>query len=754
MSIPSARSWPIAVALLIATISHAVGSTDAPAARRAYRPRILIIDLSASTPLDPAATWLGDAENIVARADGRVALLDYLPGRRAHRYLRERYRDRGIHILKMVRLEDFPRLAPRYFPTIDARQFEPPPPEEAETFGARAVAGYDGLFHSYEEVTAELAQLAADHPARARLSSLGQTAEGRELWALKISRDASVDDSSKPDVLFTGCHHAREWISVEPPMYFAHRLLEDDGVDDAVTALVDGAEIWIVPIVNPDGLAFSQLSPNTSTDSVRSWRKNRRPIPRGECGAASGVKGVDLNRNYASQWRLAGDAPCPDTSDDNGASDAPADFQVYRGPAPLSEAETRALSTLTSDPVHQFAARIDFHNYSQLVLYPWSALYAASPDATTQAALATLLAQRIKAVNGISYKPEPGVGLYVATGTSADHAYEIDHTIAPFIVELRPSSCCFYVPESLIGPINREAWAAASALIDWTLGPPVLLAVEATQDDGSGSQVVYRADWHGAGSDRALEVSTLAAEISAAPLRLTLVFSKPMAPATPVVFLGRGTPFTKFAVTASGADEGWRRTRYDGDTWVGHVDVPALGDAEASWTLSVAADDDVALRLDAAPSTRAQYAFGTDGWDGYESGPDQQHLLPPSESLAPFPSQTPTPTRYLSPTRTLTPSRTASRTRTPTASRTATRTRTSTRSATVTRSRTPTRTATSSPARAASRTPTVTRTPTASRTQTGTRTATRTRTPTRTRTSTRTRTPTRTRTATRTPASS
>ncbi|MBI1815150.1 MAG: zinc carboxypeptidase [Deltaproteobacteria bacterium] len=703
----SVSEWQHAQRRGAATAVRIMPHYQSNAAANDHRARILVFDLAAG-PVDAAQYLLADHENVVARNDRYLAYLDIVPRHHRHIYLRQRYRQHGLRIVAMLPVDRFDTAGRRFFPELEG---------SALTIGS--AASLDGQFHSYAEVAAELQDLAARYPGIASLSSLGPTYEGREIWALKISRDVTVDDPNKPDVLFTGCHHAREWISVEPPMYFAHRLLDDYATDDSVRYFVDHAEIWIVPIVNPDGLAYSQRSANSAGDSVRYWRKNRRPIRTASCG--SGV-GVDLNRNYNFMWRLASDRPCPTTFDDQGASDDPGDFQLYRGPSPLSELEVQAIAALTANPAHNFISRVDFHNYSQLVLYPWDFGTSPSADANTQAQLGAMLAQRLSATNGVHYTPEPGVGLYIATGTSVDHAYGVDHTVAAFVWELRPASCCFYVPENQIDPINRESWNGARALLDWSVGPPYLVDVEARQQSAGAAfdAVVYQAGWSDAVNGRTLSVANLAGQLQPGRLRLTLHFSKPMpAGSSPQVTLGRIAPFNEVTATVVAPGEGWQTTLGNdtNNTWIGEVDIPAYGDGTLPWQLAVRVQDGVGSALDAQPATIANYGFGSDHWLDDESGSDLQHLLPTSVSLGPLPSATATTTRVPTPTRTPTrtrsasPTRTATRTRRPTITLTPTWTRRPTRTPTATRTRTSTATRTPSATPTSTRRPTRTRTP-------------------------------------------
>ena len=61
--------------------------------------------------------------------------------------------------------------------------------------------------------------------------------------------------------------------------------------DTRITDIVDSREIWIVPMLNPDGAEYDM-----SGGVFRHWRKNRQPIP------DSTAIGIDLNRNWGYKW--------------------------------------------------------------------------------------------------------------------------------------------------------------------------------------------------------------------------------------------------------------------------------------------------------------------------------------------------------------------------------------------------------------------------------------------------------------------
>lgn len=193
-------------------------------------------------------------------------------------------------------------------------------------------------FHTEVQIEAELRKIAERRPDIANLSFIGVTHEGRHIWILKISGNVHVD-GGKPAILIMGGSHAREWLSVEIPFYLAEYLANGHGSDPDITEIVDAAEIWILPMLNPDGHAHTRKSD-------RLWRKNRRPN-------GDGTFGVDLNRNCEFGWESGGTEP---------------DSEFHRGPAPFSEPETRAARDFVI--YRNFRAVVDYHAYAQVIMYP------------------------------------------------------------------------------------------------------------------------------------------------------------------------------------------------------------------------------------------------------------------------------------------------------------------------------------------------------------------------------------------------
>ena len=301
-------------------------------------------------------------------------------------------------------------------------------------------------YHSYSSLKTELQNIEDNYTNIAKVYDIGDSWEktqgiaDRDILAIKISDNVTNEEGDEPDVLFMGGTHAREWISVEVPFYLAKYLVEHYSTDQKVKQLVDSREIWIVPLVNPDGLEYSR------TDD-RLWRKNRRDN-------GDGTFGVDPNRNFGYKWGQQG------SSGDSASN-------TYRGPAPFSEPETQAIRKLVS--THNFSSSISYHSYSQLVLYPWGYTKDAPPHKTLLSKMAEDMATEIKKVHVKNYTHEQASDLYITSGDSDDWLYGV-HNIAAFTIELRPKNLAeggFVLPPNQIIPTWEENKPAAMYLIEW-----------------------------------------------------------------------------------------------------------------------------------------------------------------------------------------------------------------------------------------------------------------------------------------------
>ncbi|MFE7783953.1 M14 family metallopeptidase [Streptomyces nigrescens] len=302
-------------------------------------------------------------------------------------------------------------------------------------------AGYAN-YHTYDEATKEIDALVAKYPEILSKQVIGTSHEGRNILALKLSKNVTKDEQ-EPEVLFTAHQHAREHLTVEMSLYLLKEFTSKYGSDSRVTKMLDSREIWIIPDLNPDGGEY-----DIASGRFRSWRKNRQP------NAGSSGVGTDLNRNWDFKWGCCG-----------GSSSSPSS-ETYRGKSPASAPEVQVVSKFVHGRnvggKQQIKAAIDFHTYSELVLWPFGFTNDDTGPGMTQDdhdAFATI-GKNMAATNG--YTPEQSSDLYITDGSIDDWLWG-DQKIFAYTFEMYPSSFGsggFYPKDSVIPKEtarNREA---------------------------------------------------------------------------------------------------------------------------------------------------------------------------------------------------------------------------------------------------------------------------------------------------------
>ncbi len=296
-------------------------------------------------------------------------------------------------------------------------------------YAERAAADFGG-FKTYSEIVTYINGVHSDHPSITTIPySVGTSIEGRDLWVMKLSDNPDVDED-EPEVFYNGLHHAREPVSAELLLYTIDYLTDNYGSDPEVTDILDGRELYFLPVVNPDGYVYNET---TSPDGGGMWRKNRRDN-------GDGTYGVDPNRNYGYMWGYDNLGSSPYTS----AVD-------YRGTGPFSEPEIQAVRDFVES--REFTIIMNYHSYSNLFLYPWGYDQIYTPDNLYFKAIA----DSATSFNG--YAPSPGWGLYVTNGASDDWDYGEQTTkdlAFGFTPEVGSSSDGFWPSPSRIVPLCQE----------------------------------------------------------------------------------------------------------------------------------------------------------------------------------------------------------------------------------------------------------------------------------------------------------
>jgi murein tripeptide amidase MpaA len=301
------------------------------------------------------------------------------------------------------------------------------------------LCGYNGGYLAESSIDNLILLIQNVYPDFCKVINLESSRENRAIRAIKMGKGSGKD---RRGVLFVGGIHARELLNPDALVYFAFNLAyayneNEDFVLGGrtysaafVKMIIENMDIFILPLVNPDGRAFV-LTPNGD----RMWRGNRAPNPGKAC------KGVDINRNFDFLW----------SSGIKTSSNACDPSQLYKGPSAFSEPETRNVRKLLDENPH-ISGMIDVHSYSNFIMYPWgddenqtsnpsmnfknSAFdgqrgtkgdvykeYIQQEDLNWYISLGNTMRQAVAAVRGQNYSVKQSIHLYATSATSDDYCY-------------------------------------------------------------------------------------------------------------------------------------------------------------------------------------------------------------------------------------------------------------------------------------------------------------------------------------------
>ena len=150
-------------------------------------------------------------------------------------------------------------------------------------------------YHSYAEMTTALEDYASDFPNICRLESIGQSVQGRELWMLKITDNPDTEED-EPEFHYISTMHGDEPVGTEVMLDLIDRLLNGYGSDTRLTSLVDETEIWIMPLMNPDGWENGPARRNANNVDLN------RSFPSWICGDENSTTGREPETAAMMNW--------------------------------------------------------------------------------------------------------------------------------------------------------------------------------------------------------------------------------------------------------------------------------------------------------------------------------------------------------------------------------------------------------------------------------------------------------------------
>jgi len=232
------------------------------------------------------------------------------------------------------------------------------------------------LYISYNEAIEFLLDAQKKYPKIIKVESIGKTWEQREIYLVTLSLDIKNADK-KPALLYTGTIHAREWVGIEVAIAFIKNYLDNHNFNPRFENIFKNSTMYIVPCLNPDGFEYSR-------NHFSFWRKNRRVN-------ADGTIGVDLNRNFSIGWQKS-------TSTTS---------NVYGGPAPFSEPETRAIKEFVESH-NNISIALDYHSQGNVFFPAHNFKHEDTIDTTDMNVLCANMASEIEKISGRRFGIDQG----------------------------------------------------------------------------------------------------------------------------------------------------------------------------------------------------------------------------------------------------------------------------------------------------------------------------------------------------------
>ncbi len=155
-----------------------------------------------------------------------------------------------------------------------------------EFYTTQSVGAWDttwDTYPKYSEYVAKMQFWATTYPSLCTLQNIGATPNGRALYVLKISDNATADET-EPEFFYTSSMHGDEITGYPTMLHFIDYLLTNYGTLSEITNLINGTELYICPLANPDG--SYKTAGNDTMNSV------------GNTATRGNAAAVDMNRNY------------------------------------------------------------------------------------------------------------------------------------------------------------------------------------------------------------------------------------------------------------------------------------------------------------------------------------------------------------------------------------------------------------------------------------------------------------------------
>jgi hypothetical protein len=222
----------------------------------------------------------------------------------------------------------------------------------------------DGEYHDYYETTDMLSDFKVKYPDLVNVFSIGNSVLGKNIWCIRITNENNT--KPKSSCLIDGCIHGQEWEGGESCLYLAEYLLINFDNNETITNILNSSEVYIVPLVNPDGRQDDTLYNDNGINLNRNFdvdfgRIRGRVFPLGKLFGSIKIPRLPLNseREFTLLHKLFPSFPT---------------WLTNCGRRPFSEPETQAMRDFMRElENNDFSFYVNLHTAWHSFGGPWDA---------------------------------------------------------------------------------------------------------------------------------------------------------------------------------------------------------------------------------------------------------------------------------------------------------------------------------------------------------------------------------------------
>lgn len=210
---------------------------------------------------------------------------------------------------------------------------------------------------TYEILDTQIKGLKARYPF-IEIGSIGKSVMGKDLFYIRLG-------TGSKRVSYNASHHANEYITTPVLTKFVEDYAKAYATGSSllgynIAELYDQTSIYIIPMVNPDGVNLVLNWPSYEDKRyIEAAKLNKTGLPLPSVWKAN-INGVDLNLNYPAEWEKEKEEEIAAGI----TSPGPRDFG---GEAPLDQPESKAMAEITR--ALDFSLVIAYHTQGEVIYW-------------------------------------------------------------------------------------------------------------------------------------------------------------------------------------------------------------------------------------------------------------------------------------------------------------------------------------------------------------------------------------------------